>query len=110
MSFQHGFQCFGTQPEAWAALAASQVGGTYSAGSAVFVIEAAVPSATGIAYALRDLVSGATVAYSVAPTMEPCALLDWEDGLELGWIVAGIWIIVAAIVAVRRGARSGGEA
>jgi hypothetical protein len=107
MSFQHGGQCFSTQVEAWASLAAEQAGSVYSAGSAIFVLDVDAVSASGIAYSLRDMLGSGTVNYVAAPVMQPCALLDFEDGLELGWMVGGIWIIAACILAVAR-ARKGG--
>lgn len=105
MSYQHGGQCFATQAEAWASLAAVQAGSVHAAGSALYVLDVSGVSSSGIAYTLHDMLGGGTVSYTVAPAMQPCALLDWSDGLQLGWSVGAVWLLAAAVLFVLRGAR-----
>lgn len=105
MSFQHGGQCFGTQAEAWASLAAASAGSVIPAGSAIYVLDVDSVSASGIDFVLRDMLSSGTVSYTATPAMQPCSLLDWEDGLELGWGVGSIWLLAAMVLFLARAKR-----
>ena len=107
MSYQHGGQCFGFLAEAWASLAAAEVGSIRAAGSAVYVVDVSGVSTSGIDYVLTDMVTGSTVAYTATPAMQPCALLDWQDGLELGWGIGSVWIAAAAILFLARSRKGG---
>lgn len=72
----------------------------------MYVVDVVSVTTAGITYELTDMLTSSTVSFLSAPSMQPCALLDWQDGLELGWGVGGLWIAVAAVLFVawaRRG-------
>jgi hypothetical protein len=110
MAVQFGGQCFADVAGAAAALAAAEVGAIYSAGSRVWLVTAAAPGATSgsVDLELTDTVSAdPPVTFTSSPAFQPCALLDWDDGLAVGWGIAAIWIIVAAIASVSKARKVG---
>jgi hypothetical protein len=106
MSVQFGGQCFADSAGAAAAFAAANVGAVYPAGSAVLTVTGAGATGATVTLDFLDLVSAATSQVVFAPTFAPCALLDWQDGLALGWGVATPWIIVACVAFLARGRKA----
>ena len=47
---------------------------------------------------------GTPIVSTVAVVLQPCQMLDWSDGLALGWGVAGVWLAAFAVLQLRRGA------
>lgn len=102
MAFQYGSGCYVDEASAASAMAASELGATYAAGSAVWSVTGASVSGAAVTFELSDLTTTAVVTKTVSPPFAPCSLLDWEDGLALGWGVGGIWIAAACILALIR--------
>jgi hypothetical protein len=108
MAVQFGGQCFADVAGAAAALAAAEVGAIYSAGSRVWLVTAATSSSGSVELELTDTVSAdPPLTFTSSPAFQPCALLDWDDGLALGWGIAAIWILVAAIASVAKARKVG---
>jgi hypothetical protein len=102
MAFQVGSACYGTAGEALQAIAATQAGSVVVHGSAAYVVDATV-SGTSITYTLSPVAGGSALTYASTIQPQPCGLLDWQDGLVLGWGVAGAWLLVAAVMVLRKG-------
>ena len=106
-SYQYGDGCYGTQAAAAAAMAATEVGSVYSAGSRVWTVTGATVGASDVTFELTDLVSAdPPITRTVATVFHDCSKLDWEDGLQLGWGIAAVWIVVAGIVFMTRGTKA----
>lgn len=102
MAFQVGATCYGEAEAAVAAIASAQVGTVVVHGGAAYVIDAGGITGASITYSLAPM-SGGTAITTVAPvSLQPCGLLDWDDGLVLGWAVAAAWIATAAVMALRK--------
>lgn len=104
MAFQVGASCYGSAPEAVAAIASSQVGAVVQHGGAAYVVN--VPSLTGssITYNLQPLAGGSPISYTAAVTPQPCGLMGWEDALALSWAIATAWIATAVVLHLRKAA------
>lgn len=103
MSYQVGAVCYSSESAAASAIAAQSVGSVVTHSGAAFVVNVSDISASSISYQLVPFGGGATVGVSVPINLQPCGMLDWQDGLALGWAVAGVWIAVAAVLSLRRG-------
>lgn len=103
MAFQVGPFCYGDAVAAVQAIASAQVGTVVVHGGAAYVVDAASVTGESITYSLQPVAGGSALTATVAVTPQPCGLLDWQDGLALGWGVAVAWIAVAAIMVARRG-------
>jgi len=101
---QVGSICYGSDAEALQAIASAQVGQVVPAGSVVYAVEAAPSGASSIAYTLTPLAGGTPVISTVAVSIPPCTLLDWSDGLAVGWGIAGAWILAAVVLHIRQAA------
>lgn len=104
MAFQVGSSCYGDAVAAVQAMAAHQVGSVVVHGGSAHVVDAATTTASSITYSLQPLSGGAAVQASIQVTPQPCGLLDWSDGLVLGWGVAAAWLATAAVMMLRKGA------
>ena len=104
MAFQVGSACYGDAQGAVAAIASSQVGAVVSHGQAAYVVNASEVSESSITYTLSPVAGGAAITMVASVSPQPCGLLDWQDGLYLGWGIAAAWIFTAAIMFLRRGA------
>ena len=102
MSFQVGTTCYSTADQALSAVASAQVGSVVIQGGAAYVIDVAGISAASITYRLTPLNGGSVIQSTLQITPQPCGLLQWQDGLSLGWGVAAAWIVTAAIMQIRR--------
>jgi hypothetical protein len=106
-SLQYGQGCYVDAAAAAAAMAAAEVGAVYNAGSRVWVVTAASPAASAVTVELTDLASSdPPIARTVTPSFPPCSLLDWDDGLAIGWGIAIAWIAAAAVLFVLQGRRA----
>ncbi|MDO8699118.1 MAG: hypothetical protein Q7J75_01610 [Rhodoferax sp.] len=103
MAYQVGPFCYASALDAVAAMASSQVGAVVVKGSVAYVVDVGSYTASSITYALRPVDGGAVISSTTAVAPLPCGLLDWQDGLALGWGVALVWLAVAAVMFVRRG-------
>jgi len=104
MAYQVGPTCYGSAQDALSAVASSQVGGVVNHGGAVYVVGVDAVASNSITYRLTPIAGGATVQNVVQLTPQPCGLLDWQDGLSLGWGVATAWIVTAAVMHMRKAA------
>ncbi|MNY54262.1 hypothetical protein D3C86_1901120 [compost metagenome] len=88
--------------QAGQAQASSFVGGVgYFSGAAHSVSVSSVDEAS-ITYVFTP-VGGGTAITHVAPfTPQPCNMLQLEDGLSIGWMVAGAWIGAYCLLFLRR--------
>lgn len=102
MAYQVGSACYSTPTQAAQAVASAQLGAVVQHGGSAHVVELAALSDTGISYALRPVGGGAPITVTAAYQAQPCNLLTVEDGLQLGWAVAGVWIIVYAVLFIAR--------
>jgi len=104
MAFQVGSSCYGEPVAAVQAMAANVVGSVVVHGGSAYVVNAAAADADSISYSLQPLSGGSAISTVVQVTPQPCGLLDWQDGLTLGWGIAAAWIACAALLVLRRGA------
>lgn len=104
MGFQVGTTCYGSASDALAAAASSQVGGVVVHGGSVHVVGVDAVASTSITYSLTPIAGGPPISSVVHLTPQPCGLLEWQDGLSLGWGVATAWILTAAVMHLRRAA------
>lgn len=105
MGFQVGPSCYGNAVAAVQAAASSQVGAIVVHGGAAYVVDAGTATESSITYSLQPVGGGATIAVTAQVTPQPCGLLDWQDGLVLGWGIAAVWIAAAVVMVARRGAQ-----
>lgn len=104
MAFQVGSTCYGSAVDALSAVASSQVGGVVSQAGAVYVVGVDAVSSSSITYRLTPIAGGNPISNVVQLTPQPCGLLQWQDGLTLGWAVATAWIVTAAVMHLRKAA------
>jgi hypothetical protein len=102
MSFQVGSSCYAAASDAVAAAASSEVGAVVVRGSGAYMVDVASYTGSSITYVLRSLDGLADITTTLAVTPLPCGLLDWQDGLTLGWAVAGAWIATAVVLFLRK--------
>ncbi len=102
-SYQVGSNYYSSTLAAAQASASSQAGAVVQLGANPYVVDVQAVSATSITYSLNALDSTASIVKTVPYTAQPCGLLDTADGLLLGWGVAIVWLITAAILVMRRG-------
>lgn len=104
MAYQVGSTCYGAATDAVSAIASAQAGAVVVHGGATYVVNATALTASSITYTLQPLAGGAAITSTVSVTPQPCGLLQWEDGLVLGWGVAAAWIAAAVVMNLRRAA------
>lgn len=105
MGYQVASACYSTATQAAQASASSQVGAVVSHGGAVYVIDVAQAGESSITYSLQPIAGGNSLQSTVAYTAQPCGLLQVQDGLAIGWMVAGAWIGAYALLFVARALR-----
>jgi hypothetical protein len=106
MAYQVGSVCYSDAQGAVAAIASSQVGAVVSHGGAAYVVNASDITSASITYTLSPIAGGAAITLTAPVTPQPCGLLDWQDGIVLGWAIAAVWLAVAAVMFLRHGAHS----
>ena len=103
---QVGSTCYSSDAAAVAAIASAEVGKVVPAGATVYVVDAAPASDASITYTLNPIGGGTPLVSTVAVVVQPCQMLDWSDGLALGWGVAGVWLATFAVLILRKAAHS----
>ncbi|MGA0610856.1 hypothetical protein [Caldimonas sp. KR1-144] len=95
--FQVGAACYESASAAAAAQASTQGGSIVIHGGAAFVVSVDSVADDSITYALNPVAGGAATVLVAPFTPQPCGLLTYADGLDLGWKVAAVWVGVWAI-------------
>jgi len=103
---QVGSTCYSSDAAAVAAIASAEVGKVVQAGATVYVVDASPASDASITYTLSPVDGSPSISNTVAVTLQPCSLLDWSDGLALGWGVGGAWLLTFAVLIMRKAAHS----
>ncbi len=67
------------------------------------MVNASDITGASITYTLSPVTGGAGITLVASVTPQPCGLLDWQDGLLIGWGIAGAWLMTAAVMFLRRG-------
>jgi hypothetical protein len=106
MGVQFRGGCYADAEAAAAAMSASELGAVYSAGGSLWAVSASSATASSVTLELTDVLGTAVVTRTLVPPFQPCSLLDWEDGLDLGWGVVGIWVVVAGVLFMALGTRA----
>jgi hypothetical protein len=103
--FQVGTACYGTATQAAQVSASAQVGAVVSHGGMAYTVDVVAAGDTAITYALHPLGGGASLQTVVGYTPQPCNLLQAEDGITIGWLVAGAWIAAFGLMFLARAIR-----
>lgn len=106
MAFQVGAFCYQSAAEALSAIASDQVGAVVQHGGAAYVVGVTGVTGSSITYSLDPVGGGSPIASTVSLTPQPCQLLDWADGLTIGWGIAAAWIATAVVMSIRNAAHS----
>lgn len=103
--FQVGSACYSTPTAALSATVSAQAGTVVVDGGVAKVLTVAAVGDSSVTYTLTPLSGGASTSAVVSITPQPCGLLTAADGLQLGWMVAGAWIAVYALLFITRAFR-----
>ncbi|KAF1043558.1 hypothetical protein [Xylophilus sp.] len=106
MAYQVGASCYGDAAAALSATASAQAGAVVVHGGAAYVVDVAGVTSSSITYRLNPVAGGQAIQSTVQMVPEPCGLLDWADGLSLGWGIAVAWIATAAVMHLRVASRT----
>lgn len=96
--FQVGSACYSTQLQAAQVSASSQLGSLVSHGGLSYVVDLANATGNTLTYSLNPIGGGTPISSTVSYTAQPCALLQIEDGLTIGWMIAAAWIAAYALI------------
>lgn len=103
MAWQVGSACYGTLEAANTATASAQVGAVVVHGGTAYVVDVSAVTGAAITYELQPVGGGTPITLAASVTPMECGLLDWQDGLSLGWGIAAVWVAVAAVMVMRKG-------
>jgi hypothetical protein len=103
MAFQVGSACYGTEVQAAQAQASASVGSIV--GVSPHSVSVSSVAADSITYVLSPVGGGTPITHVAPFTPQPCNLLQAEDGLAIGWMVAGAWIGAWALLFLARALR-----
>lgn len=101
-SYQVGAVCYPTQLQAAQTVASSQIGNVVQQGGSAHVVEIRSINPTAITYGLRPVSGGPLIEVVSTFEAQPCGLLQASDGLALGWMVGGVWIVVYGLMFIAR--------
>lgn len=102
MAFQVGAACYPSAMQAAQASASAQVGSVVVHGGTAYVIDVAGAADASITYQFQPLAGGQPLQMVSAYTAQPCNMLQLEDGLQMGWLVAAAWVGVYALLFIGR--------
>ncbi len=105
MGWQVGSSCYASEGAAAAAAASSMGGAVVQHGSTAYVVGVSGYSGTSITYQLSPVDGGVPITLVAPYTAVPCGLLEWGDGLALGWAVVGVWVGVLALRMIAQAVR-----
>lgn len=105
MSYQVNQACYPSALSAAQATASSQIGSVVSHGSQLYAVDVSSVTGTSITYSFLPLGGGAAVTLAVPYSAQECQLLDLGDGLQLGWMVAAVWLAAFGVMFMARALR-----
>ena len=105
--FQHGSACYSTAQQAAQAQASHLVGSIVQIGADPYAVNVTAVTDTTIALTLQQLAGPGVFTKTIQVNPQPCGLLQAEDAISLGWIIAAIWIGVFSLTFIARIIRSG---
>lgn len=105
MSWQVRDYCVDTELEAAQATAAGNNGQVLSTSSGVFNVQVGNVTETSIQYVLQNINTGAQTNRIVPFTAQECRLLTVTDGVQLGWLVGGVWLAAFCLMFLTRALR-----
>lgn len=100
MGYQVGDACYPTATDAARAAASREVGTLVPHGSTSYVINASSADDTSITYVLTPVGGGTAITVTAPYTAQQCGLLEFGDGLEMGWLIVAAWVGVYGIKAL----------
>lgn len=109
MAYQVGTACYATATQAAQAAASAQVGAVTQHASTSYFINAASVDATSITYTLTPVGGGTALTVTAPFTAQPCGLLTFQDGMQMGWLIAAAWIATFAVVTLRHAVSGWGD-
>lgn len=89
--------CYSTPLEATTALAASYVGQVHQIGGTAHYVISTNPGEYGIVVTYQPANSGSNFTQWQSVNPPECQLMTGADGLELGWLIAGAWLLTYSI-------------
>lgn len=102
MAYQVGDACYSTALEAVQVMASNAVGGVVVIGSKAYVVNAGSITGSSITYSFAEVGGTGYMTKLANVTPQPCGLLDWQDGLTIGWAIAAAWIATAVVLHLRK--------
>ena len=105
MSFQVGSVCYDTALAATNAIGSAQSGMVVQLGSDVYTVSyLPMKSQAYLAYyVLTSFRTGNVIIRAVSINHVPCSLIGTSESLLLGWSIACVWLVAAAIKTLNRG-------
>lgn len=99
--FQAGSACYHTAAAANAATASAQSGAVVTSSGTARIVTVTAVDDSSITYTFHGI-DGSTVAQTVSHVPQPCGLLTASDAVEVGWMIAGAWLAVYAVMFLAR--------
>lgn len=107
--FQHGSACYSTAKQAAEAQASHLVGSIIQIGQEPYAVDVSAVTDSTISLTLQQLTGPGVFTKTILVTPQPCGLLQVEDAISIGWLIAAIWIGVFSLTFIARIIRSGIE-
>lgn len=95
--FQHGATCFDSAATVNQLIGAGNAGGVVRLGDKVYLTSVASFTDTSITYDFTPTDGSAHILQTLQTTPPPCGLLTGADALQIGWMIALVWLTVYAI-------------
>lgn len=92
MAYQIANACYSTPQQAAQAAASAQLGSVIQNAGSSYIVEVLSVSDNSISYSFRPVAGGTPLTVVSAFNPQPCNLLQWGDGLQMGWMVAAAWV------------------
>lgn len=102
MSWQVAHYCVPTELAAAQATAAAVNGTAFATSAGVVEVMAGNVTETSIQYILRNMTTQSQVTRTVIYSAQECQLPTVQDGIQLGWLVAGAWIFAFGVMFLTR--------
>ena len=105
MYYQVNDACFPSAISAAQAAASSQIGALKEHGGTLYAVDVSAVTASSITYSLLPVGGGAPVVLVAPYAAQECQLLNLDDGLQLGWMVAAVWLAAFGVMFMARALR-----